>query len=1192
MRPYDNLTIPLAGSNLIEASAGTGKTFAIACLVLRLVIEQDLLPEQVLVVTFTEAATRELRGRVRERLRSCRDFLAASGPGDQFTEGLRSGGNPWWPGEEVARQRLDRALQTFDGAAIATIHGFCARALHEHAFESGSLYDTELLPDPGPLLQELADDFWRTRFFHTEAPLLALVLARKWLPGAMAAFLRPLLTNGQLQVLPSYGPEQVADLEQECRDAFAELVTGWHDQGDMLREILTTHPGLGRAKETYRLDLLPDLCAALEDYLAGGNPYALFAGLEKFSRQFMVDNALKRATPPEHPFFSCCDRLLAAVEQRFVALKGEFLVYARQRFTRLKEERNLRVYDDLLQDLQGALEGPAGGELTRRLRERYRAALMDEFQDTDPVQYRIFHRVFADGGLPLFLIGDPKQAIYSFRGADIFAYLEARAHVPEERRYTMDRNWRSAPELVDGVHALFRQQPRRPFLFEDIVCPDVTAARDERPLHLADRHRAPLQLWFLNRRDTDRQVIGVTAAQERIVRLLAEEIAGLLADGRRGRALLGDRPVVPEDIAVIVRSHRQAGQVQEALRARSIPAVVQSTSSIFASPEATAVHRLAAAVAEPGRESLLRAALATEFFGLTGNDLAVLADREEDWEALPDRFAAYHDLWRQRGFMVFYRTLLSRERVRERVLCLVDGERRLTNLLHCGEVLHRAALAGDLGMESLVAWFGERVAAPPGDEEFQVRLESDEKAVRIVTIHVSKGLEYPIVFCPFSWGGVFAGGDTARCHAGYRQVVDLGSGDFAEHQRAADREALAENIRLLYVALTRARYRCYLVWGRFRTGERSAPAWLLHGSDHGQGDELAALADTFKDLDDDALAGRLAALAAQYPASMALHRDPDPAGGSGVAAVDPLPELRFTPFTGVIDRDWRVASFSSLVSGHGEGTELPDHDQGGGAMIVAEPEAIPAGSMFDFPRGATAGVVLHEFFEQLDFTGADAVARESLAGRVLDRHGFDSCWRQSVADLADRVLTTPLPVADGTLLLAGTGARDRLTELEFFFPLAQVESRQVARILDRWLAGSSPGDPGGLARRLAFGRVHGMVRGFMDLVVRQGGKYYLLDWKSNHLGNRWEDYGQEALAGEMAARLYHFQYLLYTVALDGHLSRRDPAYRYASHFGGCLYLFLRGLNPDRPGNGVYFTLPPEGLIRELAACLGVAGGGR
>jgi exodeoxyribonuclease V beta subunit len=1197
MKTYDNLAIELAGDTLIEASAGTGKTYAIACLYLRLVVEKGLLPENILVVTFTEAATKELRARVRERLRNARDVFAGTGEGDDFCAGMMSGVNRRWPGTETALARLDTALRTFDCAAISTIHGFCSRALQENAFESGALYETELVTDQNVLLQSVVDDFWRRVFFVDEAPLLPIVLRKGWMPGDMVRFLRGKLGNPDLEVAPIYSEEDVKGVSVRIDSAFRELAEMWQEKRGEIAEILNGHKGLRRSQDTYHPDLVAGLLDAMDRYAAGGNALDFFPGFEKCTADFMNRDPMKRVAPPEHAFFTLCGEMWALAELSFTVLKSALFGFARRRLPELKAERSIRFYDDLLTDLSQALHGASGDALAERLRERYRAALIDEFQDTDPVQYRIFRRIFSGAGIPLFLIGDPKQAIYSFRGADIFAYLAAREDVPPDNRFTMDRNWRSSPEMVDAVSLLFQERKERPFVFPSIGFPQVAAAKDERPLALEGRDPAPLQVWFLGREDGNGKVMALRAAQPRIVGLVAAEISGLLADGREGKASIDGRGVRPEDIAVIVRSHVQAALVQEELRGRGIPSVVQSTAGLFSTADAKEMSRLLAAVVEPGRETAVRSALATVLFGVSGNGIAALLEDETAWEERLASFREYHELWLKRGFMTMFRSLLSGEGVRERLLALPDGERRLTNILHCGEALHQAAVREIHGMDALRAWFDEQVSVPPENEEYQIRLESDEKAVRIVTIHVSKGLEYPIVFCPFSWGGVIETGDTAICHDGYRMVADFGSDRFREHSIAAAGEQLAENVRLLYVALTRARCRCYLVWGRFRHTETSAPAYLLHYPSGEETDHVVAeLSGAMEKIPDADMVGVLRELSEKGKGCLQVTVDPEPSQGVSPAASGAERLPAFTPFRVGIETDWRVASFTSFTAGHRETAELPDHDQGtagirGDRTGGQDDFPAPEGSIFAFPRGARAGICLHAMFEKLDFS-ACGDGMPALVSAQLRRHGFGAEWLGTVSAMVRNVVHTPIAGADDTFCLGRLAQGEWLSELEFFFPLRFIEAKRVSELLRRW--GGNHGDAclPSLADRLDFAPVRGMVRGFLDMVFRHKGRYYLVDWKSNHLGNRPEEYGRDCLAREMDRKLYRFQYLLYTVALNRFLSVRDPAYRYGANFGGALYLFLRGMDPNRPGNGIFRDLPPEGLVEELTECLMESGGGR
>lgn len=1188
MRAFDSLAIELAGRNLVEASAGTGKTYAITSLYLRLLVEQGLLPENILVVTFTEAATKELRDRIRQRISAARDAFAGLPTTDELFLGmLNAGGGGTWPGAEEAVARLETALQTFDCAAIATIHGFCNRALQENAFETGSLYDTELSPLQAPLVQGLVDDFWRLNFFGSQAELLPLIETTNWSPETFAHFLKGKLGNPELEIVPRFSAADIESGEVSCRAAFKAVQQMWQERRADIVALMTTDKGLRRSADTYRSDILEVMLEEIDCYLKADKPYQLFADFERFTAAFVARQRQKKIEPPRDLFFDRCQTLADMVHQRQLALLWSLFTYVSGHLPGKKAQNNLRFYDDLLTDLLQALQGENGNRLAARIRDRYKAALIDEFQDTDQVQYRIFTGIFHDDDLPLFLIGDPKQAIYSFRGADIFAYLAAKDDVPTERRFTMDKNWRSTPPLVAAVNQLFSCQPQRPLLFANLDYPPVTAARPEQPLVLHGRDAAPLQLWFLGRAEGDSKPLDLGRVKPLIVATVVDEIAGLLAAAALGQAVIGARSVEPGDIAVIVRSHREAALFHKELMARAIAAVVRSTASIFATAEAGELCTLLGALAAPSDESRVRAALATSFLGVSGNDIFRLLEDQGagEWEQWLGRFRDYHDSWRTRGFMAMFRQLLTREKVRGRLLTLPGGERRLTNLLHCSELIHGEECSAHLGIDPLYSWFSTLVSSPPEGEEHQIRLESDEKAVRILTIHVSKGLEFPIVFCPFSWGGVFDSAETVVCHEAGKMVADYGSPAFAAHRKLAREESLAENLRLLYVAVTRAQYRCYLLWGRFKHVESSALAYLLHGPQNVESaDILGFLAATLKDCGDDVMLPPLQALAARRRGQLTLTVNPVVAPAAAPAPLAAVPALQCAAFERKIDSGWQVSSFTSFAGGHLATAELPDYDERQESEQPPADTAPAEGSIFAFPRGAKAGTFLHKILEQIDFAAA---SRASLATQVSDALGrsvFSNTWQETLTAMLQQVTAVPLGCGADRFTLAGLASGSWVSEMEFYFPLKFINSGKLAAVLQRHAA-SAAVDLGRVAALLDFREVQGMVRGFVDLVCRHNGRYYLLDWKSNHLGNLPEDYGQEQLARAMAANLYPLQYLLYTVALNRYLESRDPGYRYEEHFGGVIYLFLRGINADHPSCGVFQDMPSAPLVHDLTACL-------
>ena len=1196
----DHGAVPLAGMHLIEASAGTGKTWAIASLYLRLLLEKGLAPEEILVVTYTEAATRELRSRIRNRIREALDVMQGCDAADPFLAGIYSRvvetGTP-----AVAAGCFEAALAAFDTAAIFTIHGFCLRALQDHAFESGSLYDTELLADQEPLLREVADDFWRYHFFREESLLLGYAMQQGCSPDGFMKLLRGLHSSPWTRVLPTFTEDEVAAIESACGEDFEKVCRIWSEDREAIIGLLRTDKGLSRSAEAYRSDRLDAVIERMTGFVGGRNPYALFSGFDLLTLSGIRNGTTPKGTSPEHPLFHACETLRGAVDDRIMALKSELLAFGRQRLPQRKREANVRCFDDLLDELWRALaDGQGGRELAERLGNRYRAALIDEFQDTDPVQYDIFRKIYADTPAPLFLIGDPKQAIYSFRGADIFAYLNAAAEIGEERRHTLVSNWRSDPGLLRAFNLLF-DNSRHPFVFDGIPYRPLVPGKEEASANASPPASGLMELCFMdpgtpdgNLNSGNAEQFAVQACAARIVSLLGGDEGCAMADGRKPEA---------GDIAVIVRTHRQARSIQEELKTRGIVSVMRSDESVFASREAEEVRILIAALADPGREALVRSALATDIMGLSGNDIDRLNDDEAAWVSRLQQFREYHRLWLEAGFMTMARELMSRESVRRRLLEYPgnEGRRRLTNLLHCVELLHREAHERNLGVEGLVSWFSERVVARDADEEYQIRLESDEPAVRIVTVHVSKGLEYPVVICPFLFGGLKQGEEIVRFHDESGLLVrDFGSNSIAAHRRLAEREELAENLRLLYVALTRAKYRCVFFTGRVVDGRRrgsgpvlSPAAWLLQVSAAAKSSPhpIESAARELEERSAEEMVRRMQELSEQSDGAISFRRlSPEESVTSAAVSRQPVPVAApgYTckSFGGAIDTEWRVASFTSFSRQRQLAPELPDRDE-------PEPLALPSTGLpegdrtiFSFERGARAGILMHSLFENLDFASASEHGIDELVGRELDRQGYDRSWHSCLVGMMRAVISASIASPSGAFTLGTLNPGTWSTELEFHLPLKRITSPALAELLARHGAVPEGADLLRLAESLDFRPAKGVLMGFMDMVFEADGRYWLLDWKSNHLGNSSEDYREDALGRAMTEHRYTLQYLLYTVALDRYLSIRVPGYRYSTHFGGVIYVFLRGV---REGNGersgFFRELPPESLIREMGELL-------
>ena len=1186
MEPLDLLHAPLSGMNLIEAGAGTGKTHTITGLFLRLVLETEIPVENILVVTYTKAATAELRERIRKKLVEARAAFAGAYSDDELLVQLVA----LAPDPGRWARLLQRAVLDFDRAAIFTIHGFCQRALADSAFESAAPFATDMLLDEQELVQEIVDDFWRIEIQDASRGLIDYLIKQNVTTDSLTAFLHGKLSKPYLQI---HGTSEVFDLESMEKPlalAFTAARDCWQTASGQVGDLLRESSGLNRNK--YRLSSVENWLAAMDAYLAG-SPGQISEGFKKFTSSELQQSLKKGGTAPEHDFFTLCETLLAAwtaletaYSKSLVALHQRLIEYANNELPHRKALQRLQSYDDLLLNLNQALQTQGGEQLVASLLRQYRAALIDEFQDTDPIQYAIFSRIYAGSSAPVYLVGDPKQAIYSFRGADIFAYLKAREGV--EGQFTLVTNWRSDPALIDAVNMLFNQE--NSFLFSEIGYHQaLPAEKPRKTLVDPEGGEAVFRVGYIPKENNAEQSVALVADET------AGEIARLLAGG----VMLGDSPLSGGDIAVLVRSHRQGERIRQALLVQGIHSVQRSQDDVFQSWQALELERLLQAILLPGRESLLRAALGTDMLGLTSVDIENLGLDDAALEQQQMRLLDYNRLWREQGFMPMFRHLLHVEAIPRRLLRLESGERRLTNLFQLSELLHRYERDNRPSLEGLVNWLSHRRASDQAeDEEHQIRLESDENLVQIVTVHKSKGLQYPVVFVPFAWdGGLRSGTAGGRGGKGrqpyqfhdpageHQPVLELGSERWEEDLVHARREEMSENLRLLYVALTRAEHRCYLSWGNVGSAGESALGWLLHPVEDLEEGSVLGLKNRFKSLDDSVLLNKFKQLSNELDNALnvTVLDQQNMQGRSGVIPIDATPtadDLRAREFPQRTLQYSRVTSFSALAH-HGGDSELPDYDRLTAASEEADLTVVqPALDIFTFPKGAQAGSCLHAIFEELDFTHSDKNGLDALVSLKLAEFGFSDQWLGVIANMVRQVLDTPLENGSD-LKLSQVDDQHKLVELPFYYPVEGIESRALGEILRKHGYVNSKALERAVGQ-LRFSDISGYMKGFIDLVFQHQGRFYLLDYKSNWLGNRVEHYDQPALAEAMAREGYFLQYLLYTLALHRYLRQRLADYDYESHFGGALYLFLRGMNPASSGDyGVFRDCPSRALVDAL-----------
>ena len=1122
--PFD-LAGPLpSGTVVLEASAGTGKTFTIAGLATRWVAETDVRLPNLLIVTFTRAATAELRDRVRARLVGAADHIeavlggAAPMTDDPVLGPLYSGGEA-----ELRRRwnRLMRALSDVDVATIATIHGFCQHVLDGLGIASDLDRDAELVEDLFDLVEEVVDD---------------------------------LLVSTYLQ------PSELPRLSR------AELVT------------------LGRAA---------------------------------------VDNPMTRLAPRE-------------ADTPEARLRLAFAEHIRREVACRARRRRLLSYDDLLTRLDATLRDPERGGVARAaLRQRYHATLIDEFQDTDPVQWSIVSRAFADapgeddaeaggaGARALVLIGDPKQAIYAFRGADVHAYLHAARAAAQ--RHTLATSWRADAGLLTAFGALFDGVR---FGHEDIPyrpvghapghdAPRFTGSPAPVPLRLRVVPRHPSLPVYKRKPNAPkvRDLIAADVAAD-IVRLL--EARPDLVDRTPDGLEAARRPLEPADVAVLVRSHDQAALVQKTLRGADVPAVVSGAGSVFATTAATDWRRLLDALERPASASRVRALALSTWIGWTADELAG-AD-EALWDELHEDIHRWARMLVDHGVAAVFRTILLQREVPRRLLGTVGGERLLADLEHIAELAHAAATAEHLGPTGLATWLRDRIgeAEDDADDERLRRLETDHDAVQILTIHGSKGLEFPVVYCPFLWSSstgvrglpVFHDPDGAR-------RLDVG-GDHAEHKAnvaEAENEARGEELRLLYVAMTRAKHQV-VAW--------YAPAGLPEWS--GLGRVLLSRDDTGRPvthrpaplLEDDEISAAVEAVAGTSAGTIAVETVPEqPAPGRWRPERHADRTLDRARFTRTLDDAWRRTSYTALTRLHDPSPHVgfePDEpvkeDEVIGEDLVggAEPDAnedhrrlrefrLPLAEM---PGGTHVGTFVHRVLEETDFTAGDLpVELSRVVDAELRRRRLDIDRDEVVAGLA-AAITTSLGPSVGGAALRDVRPDHRRDEVDFELPLDRSGGRpatvaDMARLMGEHLSDDDPlrGYPDTLPSPLRSRSLRGFLGGSIDLVLRRdvGGTpvFHVVDHKTNRLGTWGEpltawDYRPDALASAMAHGHYPMQALLYAAALHRMLRWRLPGYDPDHNLGSILYLFLRGMagpatpTVDGQSCGVFAWTPPGSLV--------------
>ena len=1193
--PLNPITLPLNQISLIEASAGTGKTYTIGSLYLRLLLKagennfsRPLNVEEILVVTFTDMATEELKKKIRERITDAIDKLIAFAEtqdksafkNDEFLTALCDNLNIF-----EAIHRLKLAEQNMDLAAIYTIHGFCRRMLMQYAFHSGIHFNLELIKDQSDLLVRFANEFWREHFYPLPFEMADFIANELGSPDDVLSLLKSDLGKNLIVDLENQQALSISITEflhQYLGEYFKDikaLKRFWLESAGKISELITEELNKDYAKgepkslsrRSYNTSRLAKWIDQVNAWANDPRDYVLNETLiSYFTQSALGEKGEEGASPFIAPIF-------AELEERASALMSPDLLRRvilyhyrqglQQKLLDYKLNHQEKSFDDLLRLLCEALQGAQGNELAEMIRFQYPFAMIDEFQDTDSQQYAIFSKIYRDNpekNTGFIMIGDPKQAIYRFRGADIFTYLKASDEA--QSRFELTKNYRSEKHLVDGVNALF-DFPQSPFIYQNINFTAVDSRDDHLQFYLNGKAE-PAYRFYLTESDK--------VNKTEMAKICAISIQHWLKSAAENQAVFQNedtcKTLQAANIAVLVKNRYEAADVIQELQKLGIASVYLSDqSSVFDSHVAVELLRILKACLNVAERPILNA-IATALFGLNAADIHQIQQNEADWQRWADSFAQYQQTWQRQGILTMLHQILLEQGISERLLSQATGERDLTDFLHLAEILQQAATLHE-SEAALLSWFEKQIQGE-GRQEAQIRLESERQLVKIVSIHKSKGLEYDLVWLPFL--AVPSKTPTAGdMNIYYSKERDETLWDIENRNlKALYEETFAEELRLLYVALTRAKYQMAFALPAQFDKKWNALHYVLSQGEIGKEIALSVPKDT------EIL---LQAFKEKMQDNVEICTKPNLEAFPALSINTKNDELKASEFTGNIEQDWRITSFTSIEQGHRRQNyftesagkkhaifdDAKDYDSQNAIEISTALLSENESNILDLPRGKQVGTALHRHFENCYFSD---LANTEEIDKLRQSLQLDETFTEPLQNWLQQISHTPLSNEIG-IALADLANKDCIKEMPFYLAIREhfdVDAFNRALKAHHHL----PSEP------LQFEQIQGMVRGSIDLVFRHHGKYYLVDYKSNFLGSSLTDYNQEALKKEMLHSHYDWQYLIYTLALHRYLQSVVPHYDYARDFGGVFYLFLRGMNGE-PQSGVFYDRPSVELITEL-----------
>ncbi|MDH5230601.1 MAG: exodeoxyribonuclease V subunit beta [Gammaproteobacteria bacterium] len=1168
---FSILETPLQGNNLIEASAGTGKTYAISYLFLRFLLQTDADISAIPVVTFTTAATEELQTRILTLLQIAQKAFATGQSSDATLQQLIDQSENRLRDEK----KIAHAINCFDQASISTIHGFCQRLLRECPLQLTSGFNAELLSDVSPVLKDSANQFWR-RHSHQFHPLFAEYLMLKNVtPQKLIANMPPFLNKPFIQFFDSDTSSIIdfAALAANIHSCYQKIKTSWFEQREEIVEFLLHSKSINRNK--YKKPTVTLGIANLEEYLTR----SLFSiELPKFCLK-LTNTALHEALNAkqsliEFDLWHLMEEYVELNEQIHAVCRSELVLLSKQLFLYLEQdlsdfclENNISTFDSLQSDLYAALQNQAASSLKHLVTSRYKTVLVDEFQDTDPIQYEILETLFLNNDMPSFLIGDPKQAIYGFRGGDIFTYLQATLTI--EHLWVLETNWRSASDLVEFCNFAFSAEnafviPQIKFFHSKASGAHDASFVANDDLKAFNFFYAPIKEKSYNKEDLN----------DLIIQNVVAEVLQLLNHSEQYS--INDRSLRSDDISILVNTNRQADLINRALAQHGVASALIGRQNIFQSEENRIMEFLLTVIVYPERKRYLANLFASRLFNFDAQTISEILCDTDRLNNTIEFFMQQRASWYDLGLYTILQNTVYYFDLYPGLLKIQNGIRSLSNLFHLAELIQK-----DMGFHSpddvILFLQKQRQENNLQSDEAQIRLANENNLVQIATIHKSKGLEYSVCFCPFLWEPVKKFPDSRKplsissvhqnSQAQWQTVLAFHQHELAQVAELKLNEELSERMRLFYVALTRAKYRCYVYAGQVSNYENSALGWFFS-------QQLGFSADKLKDIGQN--------LQAIYEANATLNKTWSYAEMESA----PMNKTEFKQSRQIIEdarkiirqprTSWVVGSYTSILhraEKHPNDMRFDDDNEAAENTNVQQQKQ-------SMPRGAEIGLFFHEILEHINFTASNENQYETLIRQLMAKYAISELWFDEVLATINQSLNTCFS-NEYHFCLAQLQASQCVKEMEFNLKTKRFNLTQVIAIILK----SETDLPFHIKQsleQLGSYSLNGFLKGFIDLIFEHEGKYYIADYKSNYLGDGDHAYHAQAIIDDVAKHQYLMQMIIYTLALHQYLKQSLNNYSFEQHFGGVFYLYLRGMKPDVVGSGVFSYRPRQQLITELS----------